>query len=120
MEIKKCLLLDFNFRINSRRVLKSSIISSLNKINNRDIFGEIDPSPSLGVSMTNITHSIKNLILEDNKIYGDVRFLSTHMGKNVIEIFNSGITPKFKIRWIGENISDKIFIKEIITWDLCH
>lgn len=78
-----------------------------------EVLGEIG-SEDIYVSLSNVTHIIKDIKIEDNKIKGDLQFLNSFKGIEAQELFDMGLL-KLSIRALGIPPSD---IHKIITWDL--
>ena len=130
MKKEKCLLTDFNTE-RRKGIDIESVKKALNDLKSikqmpglmHCIFGELGNPSSFEVSLQNISHSIKNIIIEDNKIYGDVEILDTQMGKVVSETYNDINQLKFGIRSTGSspvNGVGKIVIERIFTWDIIN
>jgi len=64
------------------------IFSNFNsRVNNMGgIYGELDPSGGVDTSLKDISHTINKLWIEDDRIFGEIRILSTHNGNIVKEI----------------------------------
>jgi hypothetical protein len=59
------------------------------------IFGELDPFGELNVSLSGSSHTINKMWIEDNRIWGEVKVLSTPEGKVIKEL-------------LGEEFEDKV------------
>jgi hypothetical protein len=94
----------------------NNIQKVVDEFSGREVFGEVrsenDQIPF--ISLSNSTHNIKNINLEDNMIKGDLQFLGNSRGIEAQELFNMGMI-KLSIRAFGIPPSD---IHKIITWDL--
>lgn len=128
MKKEKCLLTDFNTE-RRKGIDIESVKKALEDLKSKKqmpglmhcIFGELGNPSSFEVSLNKASHSIKNIILEDNKIYGDVEILNTLMGKVVSETYNNLDNINFGIRSTGSspvNGVGKIVIERIFTWDI--
>ena len=130
MEKETYLLTDFNrdrWKGIDMKSVEKSIVKLNKKINGGFILGEVKQHQTIGedidVSLSNASHSIKNIHIENNKIFGDVVFLPNGNGKlaeqKIKEDFcQFGIRAIRVIRAVGIEEKDKIEISDIITWDV--
>lgn len=89
--LKKQLLTDFDVEFPTLDI--SNINEILTNLSTKMILGEIHSSQfscdliknNFVVNLTNVSHEIKNLIFESNKIYGDVDILNSTTGKIISE-----------------------------------
>jgi hypothetical protein len=87
------------------------------RANNGRLLGELENPDRFDISLNNCTHSITNVVLKNDKIYGDIEFLSNGKGqiaKDLVENHNC----KFGIRSTGNTSEGVITIEQIFTWDL--
>lgn len=70
----------------------------LDTINSRidPIFGELDPLGGLNVSLTNSSHFISKLWIEDNRIWGEVKLLDTPHGNVIKYILDEEFEDKIR------------------------
>lgn len=114
--MKNTLLTDFNSElwngISTEKVTK--LLYELNKA--KVIYGEIGKSKSMSSNLTKISHTIRNIVFIDNKIYGDVEFIKNNNGRQAELIYQKN--KKFEIRANAIRNNNKYTISEIITWDI--
>lgn len=120
--MKNYLLTDFNTArwkgINIESV--KSQVEELNKKINKIgcLYGQIRNPDTLDTSLTRSSHFIRNLILEEGKVYGDVEFLNNYNGK-LADIFINNMNCRFGIRSVGvTELCGEINIHSIFTWDI--
>lgn len=93
----------------------------LGEIGNPETF-DILISEASQISLSKISHKIKNLTFNDGKVYGDVEFLNNDNGK-LAEIFINNMNGRFGIRCAGTSEKYKnseIVIHSIFTWDVIN
>jgi hypothetical protein len=123
--MKNYLLTDFNTD-RWKGINMENVKTQVEKLNERNkicsLFGEIG-NPSTGViSLSNVSHLIKNLTFIDGKVYGDVEFLNNDNGKRADNLVNNG-GYRFGIRSVGtSNLykNGETVIESIITWDVIN
>lgn len=127
--VKRYILTDFNSE-EYQGIDTSNIQDHIDELNNKInniigvLYGEIGSPISLDISLSNVSHSIKNLTFEDNKIYGDVEFLGTPKTHSILNILKEKhFELYFKMRYTFTKMScsdmeSQIKIHEIFTWDL--
>lgn len=81
------------------------------------LYGEIGNPEIYDISFSKASHSIKNLVFEDGKVYGDVEFLNNDNGKQADNFINK-MNRRFGIRSTGTSAHDEIVINSIFTWDI--
>jgi hypothetical protein len=134
LETNRYLLTDFNTD-RWKGIDMTSVIDQVKTLNLKDdgpLFGEIEPigvyefhPPEMHfdhiVSLTNASHIIKNLTIEEGKVYGDIQFLNNNQGR-LAKICIDDIKEEYRfgIRCMGVTKSERITIDEIITWDVIH
>lgn len=74
----------------------------------------------LDISMNNVSHTIENVYIEDNSIYGDIHILNTPKGKIVKDILNNNQSIGIASRGVGTVSSDGIVSDnyKLFTFDL--
>ncbi len=123
--MEKYILTDFN-KDRWKGIKIDTIKSAVEKLNEKInkigcIYGQIgNPTNMLDVTLSNSSHFIKNIKLDNGKIYGDVIFLDNTNGKNAYNLINN-LNYQFGIRSIGISEQYKggeIEIETILTWDI--
>ena len=122
--MKNYLLTDFNTE-RWKGINMESVKLQVEKLNEKTnkigcLFGEIGNPTAFDISVSRVSHSIKNLTFEDGKVYGDVEFLDNENGKQADNFINN-INCRFGIRCAGtsEQYKDgEIVIHSIFTWDI--
>lgn len=121
-ELKKHILTDLNSEY-WKNVDIESVSKCIDKVNSRILesgqtFGESKKPESFDINIRNVSHFIKNVVLEDNIIYGDVTFLKDYsmVLESIYNIDTSKIT--FELRGLYITRDDKMIICEIFTWDI--
>ncbi len=105
--------------------IQKRIIDINKKINNVGVmYGELKTPEILDcsinkfdISLTNVAFSITNVFLKNNKIYGDIKFLSNKYGIEAESLFKLK-QHKFQMRAAGIKSINKFKIKQIFTWDI--
>lgn len=87
------------------------------KIENNILYGELNHPLTLDVTLANVSHSISNINLFDNKIYGNVHFVDTPSGQILKQLISDRLKVRFGIRATGAIIENFTRINEIITFD---
>ena len=85
------------------------------------LYGEIHEEREIlcdVVSLSNVSHVIKNIFLRDGKIYGEVTWLDTPSGRIMKELLRNNFQAKFMIRATGNINQAETEIANIITWDV--
>lgn len=75
-------------------------------LSKRPILGEFDGSCNSSIILENVTHEVKNLRIENNRVLGDIKIFDTPQGKllqNILfnEKFSKIIALFFRIRGSG-------------------
>lgn len=116
-------LLPFNENKNGRYYDKDSYDWSkiIEKANNGTLLGEISHggNKTLDVQLSNVTHSIKDIEIYDDGIWGEIEILDTPMGKNIKELKDSGM--KFDVSSRANGTVDnngKVIIGQLASFDL--
>ena len=83
-----------------------------------EYLGEFNNSTNYNISLKDVSHSIKNIELKDNVIYGDIKILDTPNGKVVKELLKD--MPLSVVPRGTSKIDQNGFIRdyELITFDL--
>lgn len=125
--MKKYLLTDFSterwkgINIESVETQLENLNEKINKVG--FLFGEIGNPETFEVSSTSrASHTIKNLIFEDGKVYGEIKFLNNDNGRQADNLINN-MNCRFGIRSVG--VSDRhkdgeIVIHSIFSWDIIN
>ena len=106
---------NLNGRVYSKKILKNILPELCEKANERRLLGELGFGETKGVSLSNVSHLIKNIRIEENVLLGDIEILETDSG----EILKSTIdNVVFRPRGLGYvNKRGNISEYEIITFD---
>lgn len=118
----KKLLIDFNTNdyINTNIERLNEIIDRLNiEAGEKRLMGEffdlnqIEQNLTSNVSLENVSHSIDNLSIENNCVFGNIKFLKTPMGKIAEDRFEeSKMSARLHV------LANKIILLDIFTWDI--
>ncbi len=81
------------------------------------LFGELGHSSKPTINLNNVSHEIKNVRIENDKVYGDILFTKNN-GKRASEYYEKGIA-KFEMRDVIFIQNDKC-VTEIISFDLVN
>ena len=122
--MKNYLLTDFNTE-RWKGINLESVKTQVEKLNEKTnkigcLFGEIVKPTTFDISLSRVSHSIKNLTFENGKVYGDVEFLDNDNGKQAADFINN-MNCRFGIRSTGTSEQYKngeIVIHSIFTWDI--
>lgn len=116
-EWERVLLTDRSELVNFDPLSVQREIDSLNKKVNEHgvLYGEFGSPDTLDISLKNVSHSVRNVELCEDGIYGEVRFLTTDIGKVVKEMYEND-RMKFKLRAVFTPSDNEI--KKVFTWDL--
>lgn len=116
--MKKYLLTDFNTE-KWDSIDMNGILEQVSKLNEGVLLGEVFHPDRWEISLARASHSIQNLLFEDGRIYGDVIFLDTEMGKlakGLVDNFYCVLEMRFKEvarRWAPSKNEIRI-----ISWDV--
>lgn len=124
--MKNYLLTDFNTE-RWKGINMESVETQVEKLNEEInkigcLFGEIGNPETFVISLSRVSHSIKNLTFVDGKVYGDVEFLKNDNGTQA-DYFINNMNCRFGIRSFGTSEQYKggeIVIHSIITWDVIN
>lgn len=124
--MKNYLLTDFNTE-RWKGINMESVETQVEKLNEKInkigcLFGEIGNPETFDISLSKVSHIIKNLTFNDGKVYGDVEFLNNDNGKQA-EILINNMKSRFGIRYTGTSEHYKngeIVIDSIFTWDVIN
>lgn len=115
--MKNYLLTDFNTERWSGIDIEN-VEEKIGEIVSKNLLGEIGNPDILDISLNRASHTIKNITLDEGKVYGDVEFLNNENGKKAKEYIDSG-DYMFGIRSTGINDSiGRIILQKIYTWDI--
>ena len=71
------------------------------------------------IGIKKISHTIDNIIFDDNKIYADIKIVETYKGLKLIQdIYKDNLVFDFNIRAFGIDNDSSIYLDSIITWDI--
>lgn len=122
MKTKRYLLTDFTIKawenIDMESV-KNLMPTLIELCENNMLYGQIgNPESSSLISLSNSAFVIKNILLEENKIYGDVEFLDNKNGKDAFDLLEL-CNAKFKVNIFGiETPDEKTIITNIFQWHI--
>lgn len=121
--MKRYLLTDFNTE-RWKGVDMESVESQIGLLNEKIntfgfVYGEVGNPDLFDISLTRVSHLIRNLSLEDGRVYGDVRFLENDNGK-LADSFINELNCRFGIRSAGVYRDGEVVIKSIFTWDVIN
>lgn len=86
--------------------------------NNGTLLGEMGNVNSFDVSLTKVSHVIKNIEVYQDGIIGEVYILDTERGKELKTLIDSGVKMVFRPRSIGViDDNGNVTIKELFTFD---
>jgi len=100
--------------------LMNSVMEQL-KSKNSPLYGELgQDNNSFDISLKNISHTIENIYVDDNSIYGNIRILDTPKGKIVKELLNNSQSIGIASRGMGSINSDGTVSDnfKLLTFDL--
>lgn len=91
------------------------------KINKKNLYGELDHPDKFDISLKNVSHVIEDLEFDKEKriIKGKVRLLDTDAGRNAKALVDGGVQLSISSRAAGVVKENKeVQIKKIFTYDL--
>jgi hypothetical protein len=123
-KFQKCDEQNNNGRIYPKKVLESQVKAIQEKISDRSLVGALDHPANDAIHLSQASHLITNLWLEDNgDVMGECEILSTPNGKIVEALINDGVKVGISSRGVGsvmEGIKGKVVNEDfkLITFDL--
>jgi hypothetical protein len=135
VEFKKLLIqadmVNKNGRLYPKNIIEESIQSDLIKerIKTSSFYGEaghpIDTSPEIyaSINLGRVSHMVKDLVWEDNELYGTIVTAETAIGKDMEILYNQGSDLEFALRAQGnvKNVDGVAVVEsplQIISFDL--
>lgn len=109
-------LIHFNYENKNGHIFqKNNII--LPKLNNQVLFGELTHPKTTDITLSNVSHTISNIKIIGNALYGDIKILDTDKGKRLKELIKENIV-QFRPRTTGiVNTDGTISNYRIYTFD---
>lgn len=106
-----------NGRIYSRENIDTCLEELNNKINSIGcLYGELGHPTNLDISLSRVSHSIKNLRIENDALIGDVTLLDTPYGR-ICNALDENFS--ISVRGVGKIDEDgTIIIEKIISFDI--
>lgn len=123
-KFQKCDEQNNNGRIYPKKVLESQVKAIQEKINDRSLVGALDHPANDAIHLSQASHLITNLWLEDNgDVMGECEILSTPNGQIVQNLIDDGVKIGISSRGVGsvsESVKGKVVNEDfkLITFDL--
>ncbi len=96
-----------NGRMYPRAVGESIVKQATEKIEQHgDVFGEAGIPMGDMVDLSRVSHTVKNMRIENGALFGDIKVVGTPMGNIVKELLKSGIQVDFRSRGTGKIAED--------------
>ena len=100
--------------------LRESIADFNKRVNDTGVaYGELGYPDTFETYLSNVSHMVKNVRIEDDKVVGDITLINTYNGKTLQELFkydNHGIV--FRPRAAGKTNADgTVTIQKIFSYD---
>lgn len=118
-------LIEFDKENRNGRIYPKELMNPImEQLNNKStIYGELgQDNASMDVTLSNVSHTVENIYINDNAIYGDIRILDTPKGKIVKELLNNNQTIGVASRGMGTINNDgtissnyKLFTFDLVT-----
>jgi hypothetical protein len=120
--LQKANTLNQNGRIYPHHILEREIRNYEKLIREKRAFGELDHANEPIVNMKNISHTIREIWMEGDVVYGKVEVLDTPCGKIIEAIIKAGCRPGISSRALGSlqrenNVNVVQDDLQIICWD---
>jgi len=120
--LQKANTLNQNGRIYPHHILEREIRNYEKLIREKRAFGELDYANEPIVNMKNISHTIREIWMEGDVVYGKVEVLDTPCGKIIEAIIKAGCRPGISSRALGSlqrenNVNVVQDDLQIICWD---
>ena len=103
--IQKANTLNQNGRIYPRSVLEREILNYQKLIKENRALGECDHPDSSVVELKNVSHIVREAIMQGDDVYGTIEILDTPSGKIIQSLIESGITLGISSRGVGSTSS---------------
>jgi hypothetical protein len=120
--LQKANTLNQNGRVYPKHILEREIRNYEKLIREKRAFGELDHANEPIVNMKNISHTIREIWMEGDVVYGKVEILDTPCGKIIEAIVKAGCKPGISSRALGSlrsenNVNVVQDDLQIICWD---
>jgi len=120
--LQKANTLNQNGRVYPHHILEREIRNYEKLIREKRAFGELDHANEPIVNMKNISHTIREIWMEGDVVYGKVEVLDTPCGKIIEAIIKAGCKPGISSRALGSlqrenNVNVVQDDLQIICWD---
>lgn len=112
--MKKIKLTNFN---NDRIYTKDSIDNLIKKQSEFGVYGSINPD-STDILLKNISHTIKNIEIYDDGIYGEIQFLDTPNGNLIKKIGLDYLSISERCFGHYDQDTNKVIVDKIIGYNL--
>lgn len=113
MLLNKVLILPFNFKTKNGIIFNKDSYNwdiIYEKINNKQYLGSYGIN-HYNINLTDISHLIENIYIEDDGVYADIKILKTHRGNRLLKLIKSGNELIFRfIISFSTNIDNKKFV----------
>lgn len=84
-----------------------------------EFYGELDVGEGTDVDLSRVSHVVKNVVVSDNSVIGDVVFLATPMGQIASTLIDNDIKLRTSIRALGSVDKDlNVTDLKLIAFDL--
>jgi len=113
-----------NKRIYPKSLLMREVGKLEEAMKNRRLMGELDHPKQDSVSLSNVSHLVTSLKMENNELIGEAEILNTPMGKVAQALIEGGVQIGISSRGMGtlsEGDDGKRYVNEdfrLITWDI--
>lgn len=81
------------------------------------LFGEMDPEPGMTVVLSNVSHSIRNLAIEDGYLVGEMTVLNTPAGNQLSSVMEKS-DVQFRMSGTGIVTTDAHGIQHVTDYRL--
>ncbi len=95
-----------NNRIYTRKCMEQAIADTKKLVEENRFVGELDQISSTSVNVSNVSHIVKNIRIEDNKVLADIQILNTPRGHQLKELLDEK-KISFVPRGLGKIDSDR-------------
>ena len=117
------LLTDFatwDYPVINKEAVEIAIENLKERIENNHFYGEFahEQREDGVINIANVSHSIDNVYLKEDKMYGRITLLDTPNGRILQELNKYNIEIRFELRALGTIVGNRTTIEEIITWDI--
>jgi hypothetical protein len=124
LNIKATLIYFDKLNLNNRIYKRENInlIELINSVNRGQMYGEFNHPDNYDISLSNVSHFIKEIYVKENKLIGNIIIVDTQKGKLAQQIFKDNVKIK---NTVNLSFIDKIkiyrnlkFGKNIIDLDI--